>query len=95
MLLTDDAGVLTLAGKLDISIADELRTALRAHLAQYPAPALDLSQVEKCDAAVLQLLWSAQRTSPVRIAGCCPAVKEAAVALGLSLQELGGKSGGL
>jgi anti-anti-sigma regulatory factor len=102
MLLTSDEepGVLSITGSLDISTAGALRDALRDHMARYPEPALDLSRVEACDAATLQLFWSAQRTAaeagkPFRVSAWSAAILEAGAALGLPFEELGGDTSGL
>ena len=97
MILTDheDTGLLTIAGSLDISDAEALRDALRAHVRCYPAPLLDLAGVEGCDAAVLQLLWSAQQTAAhankqLRIAAWSEAIRQTGAALGITFEELEG-----
>lgn len=98
MLLTDqpDTGTLAIAGCIDISAADELRDALREHIARYPEPSLDLAGVEACDAAVLQLLWAARRTAahankPLRVTAWSAAVREAGSALAVPFDELDGE----
>lgn len=95
MLLTnhEDAGLLTIAGSLDISHGDELREALRVHVQAHPSPSLDLSGVEACDAAILQLLWSAHRTATheekrLAVTAWSGAVRQAGAAVGVSFEEL-------
>jgi len=95
MLLTHDenSGVLTIAGRLDISVALELRRTLGEYIARHPAPALALSKVESCDRTVLHLLWSAQNSAardgkPLRITNCSAAILDTATALARELQEL-------
>ncbi len=56
-------GLVKIVGILDISAADELRRELSASLQQEPALSLDLSSVEACDAAALQVLWAARNTA--------------------------------
>jgi len=59
----DDSGqVLKLAGKLDIRVAHDLKTALQDFLAEKTDCVLDLSHVEACDTAAFQLLVSARQT---------------------------------
>jgi anti-anti-sigma factor len=92
----DEPGhALKLAGALEIRAADELRNALRDLIAEDAAPAVDLSGVESCDTAALQLLCAAQRSSAasgktLRVAGVSGAVREACEALGLPLSEVQG-----
>jgi anti-anti-sigma regulatory factor len=95
MLLTHDenSGVLTIAGRLDISVALELRRTLGEYIARHPAPALALAEVVSCDRTVLHLLWSAQNSAaragkPLRVTNCSAAILETATALALELQEL-------
>jgi anti-anti-sigma factor len=47
---------LTLTGALDINAAAGVRTALLQYLEQHTCISLDLSQIESCDAAGIQLL---------------------------------------
>jgi anti-anti-sigma factor len=84
-------GVLSIAGALDIDAAHSLRDALLECLSHQPEVALDLSGVNACDAAALQVLLAAQRNAAAlgkafRIAGDSRPVTEAASALGLSLE---------
>ena len=95
MLLTHDenSGVLSISGRLDISVALELRRTLGEYIARHPAPALALSEVESCDRTGLHLLWSAQNSAahagkPLRIASCSAVILETATALARELQEL-------
>lgn len=57
------AGPIRLNGALDIYRADELRTTLANCLADAPSLSLDLSAVDECDTAGLQLLLSASTTA--------------------------------
>jgi anti-anti-sigma regulatory factor len=99
MLLTEheDTGLLSIAGSLDIASADLLCQALRRHIERYPEPALDISALEGCDTACLQLLWAARRTAThyrklLRVTTGSDAVRQAAATLGLALNELEGES---
>ncbi len=59
----DESGqVLKLAGKLDIRVAQDLKIALQDFIAEKADCLLDLSGVETCDTATLQLLVSARKT---------------------------------
>jgi anti-anti-sigma factor len=87
----DEQGtVLKLRGTLDISVAEELHRALRDFLSGPPNLILDLSAVDGCDTAVLQLLCSARYTAErsakhLEFAGRSAAVLETSLALGLSI----------
>ncbi len=93
-LTRDENGcLLKLAGSLDIGSAEELRKALQDSLSGGPALSLDLSELEGCDAAVLQLVCSACKTGerlskPVRIQHLSPGVEAACAAIGLPTTEL-------
>ena len=85
-------GLLKLEGALHISTADELRNVLAEVLARAPELALDLSEVDACDTAALQLLCSARRSAAqlnkqLRLTAISDTVAEAGVALGLSLED--------
>jgi anti-anti-sigma factor len=98
-ITTDESGqTLTLAGPLEIAVAEELCSALRDLLERAPHPTLDLSQVEAVDAAALQVLCSARKTAErdgkrLEIAAISPAVRNKSEALGLSLADLGASDG--
>jgi len=87
----DQSGnTLKLSGRLQISVANELRGALLEFTGSSPTPRVDLSGVTECDTAGLQLLCSAGRTAesgskPLELVGISPAVCSAAEALGLPL----------
>jgi anti-anti-sigma regulatory factor/HPt (histidine-containing phosphotransfer) domain-containing protein len=60
----DESGrVLKIQGALDIDIVEELRQALGDWISEKPNLMFDLSGVEACDTAALQLLSSARRTA--------------------------------
>jgi ABC-type transporter Mla MlaB component len=54
---------LILTGALDNSTVDEVHKALLAHLEHHSRISLNLSQIESCDAAGLQLLIAMQRSA--------------------------------
>ncbi len=88
----DSSGTFRITGKLDISVAEALKQALTDCLEQHPAIALDLSGVEECGTAALQLLYSARSSAalarkPFRITGVSPAVEKASAALGLRVES--------
>jgi anti-anti-sigma factor len=91
----DESGhILRLAGSLEIREVDELHRALRDFLSGESKPVIDLSAVESCDTAGLQLLVSARKTAeragkPFRLTGIPVAVSDAAASLGVSLSEAG------
>ncbi len=87
------SGLLKIDGILDISAADELRRELSESLQQESAVSLDLSAVEACDAAALQVLWAAQKTAvrlskPFGIAASSEQVINTSSALGLPVSSL-------
>lgn len=92
----DQSGrVLQISGTLEIREADELLRVLRDCLHNEAQPVIDLSGVEGCDTAALQLLCSARKTAavagkPLQFLGLPGAVQDAAAALGLRLDEVAG-----
>jgi len=86
-------GILKVSGSLDISTAGELCDSLRDWLGRQPELNLDLSEVDWCDAAVLQVLCAARRIAsqlqrPFHVVSWSTAVLETSAALGLPLEEL-------
>lgn len=82
-----------LSGQWNIANSEELRQQLLALVESGGTIVLDLSAVECCDTAGLQLLWSLRRTaaeqgSRLRFLDFSPALIELAQALGLPLAEL-------
>lgn len=81
-------------GDLHINEVEELRSALiRALAAATPALVLELSGVDNCDTASLQLLCSLQKSAEksgkeLRITAPSAAIREASATLGLSLEAL-------
>ena len=63
MRLAEASGILKISGTLDINVADELRTALLDFICTASRPVVDLSEVEECDTAALQVLCSAGVTA--------------------------------
>jgi anti-anti-sigma regulatory factor len=90
----DETGVrLTLTGALEIGGTEQLRRALLDALAAKAALTIDLSGLEACDAAVLQVLIAARKTAAaagreLRITALPPAAAEMSAALGLAAGEL-------
>jgi anti-anti-sigma factor len=85
--------VLKIAGDVEVSEADALRAALAAALEREASLNLDLSGVETCDTAGLQLFWSARLSAaragkPFRVAGMSPAMSEIVDAGGMDCREL-------
>jgi anti-anti-sigma factor len=92
MTLTKDTvtGVVKISGALDIDGANSLREALLDCFLLQPEVAADLSEVEVCDAAGIQVLLAGQRDAAsfgkaFRVHGASPAVLDIAAALGFSL----------
>jgi anti-anti-sigma factor len=89
-ILRQDDGVVQVRGELHISEAEELRSALLDELAA-SAVVLELSGVDTCDAASLQLLCSLRKSAErdskrLHITTPSAAVLEASAVLGLSLE---------
>jgi anti-anti-sigma factor len=78
---------LTLIGELDINAAADLRVALLQHLEQHACISLDLSQIESCDAAGIQLLLALEESA--KAAGKPFIVLAASDAFTTSSEELG------
>ena len=89
----ESSGVLKIAGTLSIPAAEDVRKALSDAFNGNSGPVLDLSGIEDCDTAGLQLLWSAINTAQrlnkrLRLLEIPSAVAEIAAVLGLPLQQL-------
>lgn len=85
---SESGSVLQISGNLSIERAEELRAALLDVLAAASNVSLDLSAVEACDTAALQLFCSACKTAQARgkrveFVGMPDAVVQTALALGL------------
>jgi len=86
----EDDGVLKIAGDVRIPAVEELHTVLRDFVRTAPSPTVDLSGVETCDTAMLQLLSSARKTAeqvsrPLEYVGLSDQILDACALLGLSL----------
>jgi anti-anti-sigma factor len=86
---------MTLTGDWNIGNVDDLRRLLAGCLDSGKEIVLDLSGVEGCDTAALQLVWSMRRTAlqrgvGFRVAEVSRAMAEIAGSLGLSIEELNG-----
>lgn len=90
----DDGALVTVEGALSIYEAAALHQRLLEGFRNDAAEVvLDLSRVDECDTAGVQLLCSARRTAtrsgkPLRIHGSSEAVTEAILALGLAVEEI-------
>jgi anti-anti-sigma factor len=87
-------GVLKISGPLDIDAADSLREALLDGFQRQPDVAADLSGVDMCDAAAVQVLLAAHGNlaysgKAFRIVAASEAVTVTAAALGFSIGEFG------
>jgi len=85
-----------LSGAWNIAHAEELRAQFAAMVEMGGEIVLDLSAVESCDAAALQLLCSLRRTAAerglrLRLVDSSPAIVETAQALGLAFTEITGE----
>jgi len=90
---TGNPETLKLSGTLDINAADALRDTLAQHVQQRSALTLDLSEVDGCDVAGLQLLCSARKSTEAacqafEVTTVSQAVIDAFAALGLSTDQL-------
>jgi anti-anti-sigma factor len=90
-------GTLKIAGHMRIDEVDSLKSALSQYVLNEPRLALDLSAVEYCDAAGLQLLLAAEKTAahlhkPFALNAVSEAVTNSAAALGLTLAAKGDSS---
>jgi len=86
-------GVVRVKGDLHISDAGELRSALLDELEAAPALALDLSEVDGCDTASFQLLYSLRKSAErdgkeLHVSAPSAAMRTASVLLGLSLDDM-------
>ncbi len=93
-LSKDHTGVLKISGTLDIDTANALREALLDCLLRQPEVAADLSQVDECDTAALQVFLAVRRDAEAagktfRAIAASSAVTGTAEALGLSIDEPG------
>jgi anti-anti-sigma factor len=90
----NDVGApLKITGEQTIRTADELHKVLAEHLDRCVDVDVDLSEVDACDAAALQLIYAlrqsaVQRKQRFHITAVSPAVTETAAALGLHIEAL-------
>jgi anti-anti-sigma factor len=92
MTLSNDktTGVLKISGRLDIDGASSLREALLDCFLQQPEVTTDLSEIDGCDTAALQVLLAAGQDAAAagkafRVIAVSPVVTDTAAALGLEL----------
>lgn len=93
---TDDAEAddrLKIAGEQTIRTVGDLHKVLTEYLGRGTAVAVDLSEVDACDAAALQLIYAfrrsvAQEKRIFRIVAVSPAIGQTAAALGLDMEPL-------
>jgi len=90
LTLEKDAGVLKLSGVLDIDSADSLRDSLIGVPSDLKLSRIDLSAVEYCDVAALQVLVAFRKHSesqglPLSWEPLSSAVADLAESIGLSL----------
>ncbi len=91
---TADAEIpLKITGEQTIRNSDALYRSLVESLDGGASLVVDLSEVQECDAVLLQLLYATRRSAlergrGFRIATMSPAVREEAIALGLDLADL-------
>jgi anti-anti-sigma factor len=89
----NDAAPLKITGEQSIRTADELQKALAEHLDRGLDVVVDLSEVDECDTAAMQLIYAlrqsaVQRKQRFHITAVSPAITETAAALGLGIEEL-------
>jgi anti-anti-sigma factor len=94
-----EAICLRIDGELNITNASELVERLAGSLNRSGDIVADFSEVQSCDTAALQIICSWRKSAleqgrRARIAAFSHAVEETAAVLGVSIQELSGRSGG-
>lgn len=87
------SGAMKIAGRLDIYSANDITDALAECLATHPELLLDLSDVESCDIAGVQLICSAQKSAAAShkaflLTAASPQVTRACADAGLSPASL-------
>ena len=92
-IIRQQNGVLQFRGDLHVSEAESFQKALLAELSENNAFTLDLSQVNSCDAASLQLFFALRKSAEqsgkaVGISAPSMALRETSAILGLSLEEV-------
>jgi anti-anti-sigma regulatory factor len=89
----DAASPLKITGEQTIRTADQLHEAFAEYLDRDLAVVVDLSEVDECDTAALQLIYAlrqsaVQRKKRFHVTAVSPAITETAGALGLRIEEL-------
>jgi len=84
---------LKITGAQTIRTADELQKMLADYRDRGPAVDVDLSEIDECDAAAVQLIYALRRSAVERkqrfqITAVSAAITETAAALGLRIEEL-------
>jgi anti-anti-sigma factor len=92
--IREEHGIVRCEGNLDIRSVEELRTLLSEWFVRNGQLTLDLSAVESCDTAGLQLLYSARQQiashrKQMAIQAPSAVVEQTALALGIPLEALG------
>lgn len=87
------SGLLKISGSLHVSDADELCHGLRDQLAERAEVILDLSEVDSCDTACLQLFYAARNSAlrqqkPFRVTALSSAIVDTGKVLGMPLELL-------
>jgi len=92
-LFRTEDGLVKLRGDLHISNAEDLRKALIVELASTSALVLELSEVDSCDSASLQLLCSLKKSAEacgkvVSVTGQSTAMVDTCSMIGFPLKDL-------
>lgn len=90
----EENGILRCQGTLDIRSVEELRSLLTESFDRNRHLMLDLSAVDGCDTAGLQLVYSARKEATgngkeMKILAASAAIENTALALGIPLEALG------
>lgn len=93
MQIVNESGTLKICGELRIAEADQLRDALFAYLTQTQTLQIDLSAVESCDTAALQLFLSLRLSAEksgksLQLVTTSSRFKEDVMALGVTVSAL-------
>jgi anti-anti-sigma factor len=92
-IIRQHEGVVQVTGDLHISEAEQLRSALLRELRDAPAMTLELSGVDSCDAATLQILFSLRKSAErdgkhLNVSAPSAGMRETASILGVSPESL-------
>jgi anti-anti-sigma factor len=90
--IDEHGGVLKITGDIGINVVEQLQNVLREFVRRESAPIFDLSEIETCDTAALQLLSSARKTAvhegkQLDFVGLSNAILDASAVLGLALMD--------